>query len=302
MASVWKVLAPMDLRFDTEAPVQYASGAAEILSAELILLHVATTRWYQHPHRLGWPPSAWGKHTPSLDIHRLVLPGGVSDTIVRYADHINADMLWMTTRTYGRRTRFWSRSITAEVMDSTQRPVCITKMIDVDSYLRFRCRRVLCLVGLDGQDANVIRQSQEIAHRTDAEVVLLHIVPEVSEGLLAYGAAGLEGRPLSTKLAREKIAELRTGLSVPVMTSVMIGSSAKCIGLAAREHRADLVIAPRVARRVRLERAGTYTTDLAAALSRLDCPLLTVPLGARLDPRTSRSSSDEKPVLTGMSS
>ena len=299
MASVWKVLAPMDLRFDTEAPVQYASGAAEILSAELILLHVATTRWYQHPHRLGWPPSAWGKHTPSLDIHRLVLPGAVSDTIVRYADHINADMLWMTTRTYGRSTRFWSRSITAEVMDSTQRPVCITKMIDVDSYLRFRCRRILCVVGLDGHDANVVKEAQEVARRTDAELILLHIVPEIDEALLAYGVSGTEGRPLSTKLARERIAELRSGISVPVMSSVMIGSPAKCIGLAAREHRADLVVASRVARRAQLERAGTYTADLAAALSRLDCPLLTIPLGARLDPRTPRSSNDEKPVLTG---
>jgi nucleotide-binding universal stress UspA family protein len=298
MASVWKVLAPIDLRFDAEAPVQYAAGAASILNAELTLLHVATARWYEHSHRLGWPASAWGKGSSSLDIHRLVLPGDVSDTIVRYSDHLDADLLWMTTRTYGRRARFWSSSITAEVMDSTQRPVCLAKTIDADSQLQFRCKRVLCIVGLEGQDTAVLQQSQELADRTNAELILLHIVPEISEGLLAYGVGGPECRPLSIKVAREKLAELRKGISAFVTTSVMTGSPAKCIGLAAREHRADLVIAPRIARHARFERAGTYTADLSATFSRLDCPLLTVPLGESLNPKRPRKVSEEQPVLT----
>jgi hypothetical protein len=65
----------------------------------------------------------------------------------------------------------------------------------------------------------------------------------------------------------------------------MIGSPAKCIGIAAREHSADLVVAPRIARQVRLETSGAYTADLGRSLSRLNCPLLTVPVGVSLEAR-----------------
>ena len=302
MASNWKVLAPIDLRFDSEAPVEYAAGVADALGAELVLLHVSTSSRYGHPHRLGWPRSASGEGNPDVDVHRLVIPGPVPESIVRYADHIAADMLLMTTRTYGRRGRFWRRSITAEVMDSTQRPVCVTKMPDADSNPLFRCHSILCVVGLEDQDAALVQHAQEIAAKSDARLVLLHIVPEISEGLLAYGVDGAQARPLSAKLAREKIVELAAGISLPTTTSVMVGSPAKCIGLAAREHAADIVIASRVAPRARFERSGAYTTDLGGALSRLGCPLLTVPLGQRLEAERPEPRRGKEPLLRRESS
>jgi nucleotide-binding universal stress UspA family protein len=297
MASKWKVLAPINLRFDSEVPVEYAAGFADALGAELVLLHVITNTLYGHPRGLGWPPSAWGERTPDVDIHRLVIPGPIPESIVRYADHIEADMLLMTTRTYGRRGRFWRRSITAEVMDSTQRPVCVTRMPDADSNVPFRCHSILCVVGLEDQDAALIQQAQEIATRSDARLVLLHIVPEISEGLLAYGVDRAQARPLSAKLAREKLVELAAGISLPITTSVMVGSPAKCIGLAAREHAADIVIASRVAPRARFECSGAYTMDLGAALSRLGCPLLTVPLGRRLEAQRPEPGRGKQPLL-----
>src|SRR5690349_9764235 len=145
---MWKLLAPVDLRFDTETQVEYAVGVARVLKAELSLLHVSTDRWYQPSHRLAWPSSAWGNRAPDLDIHRLVLPGPVSETIARYADHIDADLVLMTTRTYGSRTRPWRKSMTAEIMRATRRPVVIRKEIDADLGGSFGCRRILCVVGL----------------------------------------------------------------------------------------------------------------------------------------------------------
>ena len=190
MASGWKVLAPIDLRFDTEAPVQYAQARPKFSAQSLFCCmsppHAGTsilTAWDGRRARGASAPPDWtytdssfqagvGYDRPVRGPHRC---GHVVDD----NSHLRADA-----------RRFWSRSITAEVMDSTQRPVCITKMIDVDSNLRFRCQSILCVVGLEGQDADVIQQSQEIAGRSDAELILLHIVPEISEGLLAYGVVG----------------------------------------------------------------------------------------------------------------
>jgi hypothetical protein len=175
-------------------------------------------------------------------------------------------------------------------------------MLDVDSHLQFRCRRVLCVAGLEGQDAGLLQQAQEVAARSGAELILLHVVPEVSEGLLMFGIEGSGGRPLSVQLAREKLAELTASIPMPVTTSVMIGPPAKCIGLAAREHAADLVIAPRVARHARFERGGAYTADLGASLSRLNCPMLTVPVGVSLHPRKARADVREQRELSRISS
>jgi nucleotide-binding universal stress UspA family protein len=276
---MWKVLAPVDLRFDTEAQVEYAAGVAGVLGAELSLLHVSTARWYQHSHRLGWPSSAWGSRTPDLDIHRLVLPGPVPETIARYADHIDADLLLVTTRTYGSRTRPWRKSISAEIMRATRRPVLIRKEIDVDLGGCFGCRRILCVLGLDGQDGAVLQHAQDLAVRTSGELILLHVVPPVSEGLLAYGLPNSSSRPLSAGYATRKLAELTRDMDVPVRTSVLTGSAAKCIASAARENVADLVLTARMTPDSPFERSGAYTADLRAILSALSCPLLTVPLG-----------------------
>ena len=278
MASMWKVLAPVDLRFDTEAQVEYAAGVAGVLGAELSLLHVSTGKWYQHPHRLGWPPSAFGAQTADLDIHRLVLTGPIAETIVRYADRMDADLILMATRAYGSR-RPWRKSITKEVLKATRRrPVFIRKQIDLDLGGCFRCRRVLCVVGLDGQDEAVFQQAQNIASRTNAELVILHAVPPVNEGLLAYGLENQGARPLSVNFAREKLAELTKGLCVPFRTSVMVGSAAACIASAAREHTVDLIITARATSGAYIERSGAYTAELKPALARLNCPVLTVAL------------------------
>jgi len=265
---MWKVLAPVDLRFDTEPQVEYAAGVAGVLGAELNLLHVSTARWYQHSHRLGWPPSAWGSRTPDLDIHRLVLAGPVPETVARYADHIDADLLLITTRTYSSRTRPWRRSMTAEIMKATRRPVLIRKEIDADLGGCFGSRQILCVVGLDGQDAGVLSHAQDLAVRTRAELIFLHVVPPVSEGLLAYGLANFSSRPLSAEFAAQRLAELTSNMHVSVRSFIKTGSATKCIASAARENAADLVLTARMIPGSGFERSGAYT-----AISELLFPL-----------------------------
>src|SRR5687768_17053145 len=132
MQPAWKVLAPINLSAEPEEPIERAINIASSMQAELTLLYVVDQLWNRSRRRLGWPPNAWGRAQANCDIHRLILPGVPSETIIRYAEFINADMLVMTTRNYGRWTLFWKQSVTREVMKSTPRPVCVTDLRSVD--------------------------------------------------------------------------------------------------------------------------------------------------------------------------
>lgn len=257
---MWKVLAPVDLSIGAEASVQHAIDVANVFAAELVLLNVREKGWLHSSRRACWPRNA-----RQPDIHRLSLPGRAPQIITQYADFIKADLLVLPSRTYGKWSSLWRPSVARQVMAQSSRPVCVTKAANIG---KFQGRRILCLVGLDGQDKPVIELGDDLAGRSGGELILLH----VARGNPA-GCSYQQARELTT----ESLQQLTETVSARATTSFMIGSPAQCVGMAAQEHSADLVIAPRA----RSGTHGAYTADLEAALSTLHCPLLTVPLGER---------------------
>ena len=106
-----EVLAPINLSAEPDEPIERAINIASSMQAELTLLYVVDQRCNRSPRRLGWPPNAWGRAQTKCDIRRLILPGVPSETIIRYAEFINADLLAMTSENYGRSARFWKLSL-----------------------------------------------------------------------------------------------------------------------------------------------------------------------------------------------
>jgi nucleotide-binding universal stress UspA family protein len=264
MRPISKVLAPIDLSVDPERPVAHAINIAKAIGAELTLLYVASQRPSKRIVRFRWPSNA-------SEFHRLVLPGNPVETISRYADFIEADLLAMSSNNYGRWSRLWKRSTTGEVMKFTRRPVCVTDSGSIDPESSFDCRRILCALKLDGSDDPLILHAESLAQRSGADLLLLGVVPDLDEGLLLQTITGVD-RPLSAKLALERIRELGTGISVPWRTSVVTGSPYKCIRAAAREHSADLVMATRA-----LPCSTEWDCfDMRSIFSRLSRPLVTV--------------------------
>jgi len=117
----------------------------------------------------------------------------------------------------------------------------------------------------------VILQAEALAQRSGGELILLSAVPESSEQLLWEAIPGSD-RPLSRKLALERIREIGNTLSVPYKTSVMTSSLNRCVRVAARQHAAGVVVASDFAR------GGTYPygLDVRSVLRRLPCPLVSV--------------------------
>jgi nucleotide-binding universal stress UspA family protein len=205
-------------------------------------------------------------------VHRLIIPAdNPAETIARYAEFINADLLAMTSETYGRLSRFWKHSVTRDVMRRTERPVCVTDLGSADADYRFRCRKILCMLSLDGTDDQLLLHAQALAQRSASDLILLGVVPEIDEGILLETILGSD-RPLSASVALERIRVLGEGISVPYETSVMVGSPYNCIRIAAREHSADVVMAARPSQGW----TESNYIDMRSVFRRLPCPLISV--------------------------
>jgi nucleotide-binding universal stress UspA family protein len=275
MSASWKVLAALDLQADSEEVVRDALSFATAFSADVEFLYV-NQPGVSLVHGVEWPPSALRPPSYEVDVSRRVVFGtGLAPTIAARAAAVEADFIWIAAHRYGKWNRFWRKSVVDELMASTSLPVCIARENESSGYFKFRKRRILCALGLDGQDESLVAHAGRIAERTAAELVLLHVAPEISEGML-HAAADGGRRPLTSQLAAEKLAAIARKLPVPVTTSAMTGDAASCIALAAREHAADLVL---MGRDSALSRAA-YGWDVERLFGRLRGPLVTVPVDA----------------------
>jgi len=270
MQPVWQVLAPIDLALDSEGAVEHAINICSVVGGELTLLHVSHQSWFQGGGG-GWPRNAFNEVRTKCDIHRVVLPGSPPETISRYAEFINADLLAMTTERHRRWSHFWRNSVTEDVLGRTLRRVCITDPGLADRDNRFSGRRILCVLSLDGTDDSLLWQAEELAQRSGGELILLGVVPGIDEGLLLETVPGYD-RPLSSQLAAERLQAVGKGISVSHKTLIMSGSEYNCIRVAAEEQSADVVMAARPSP------GQTESTFLAVRtlLRRLPCPLVSV--------------------------
>lgn len=276
MQPAWKILAPIDLGVDSEASVEHAIDVTAAMSADLTLLYVANRNSSKQARRITWPTNLLGGSRKYLKVRRVVLPGSdTPESIIRYADSVNARLLLMTSESLGRGARFWRRSLTADVMAATRTPVWVTDLRSVGLDYRFRCRRILCALQLDGTDDAVINQAEALAQQCGGELILLGTVPEISEGLLQEVLQS-RNRPLCRNRALEQIQELAKGLSVPYEASAMIGSPYACTRMAVRDHKVDLVVAARAVPK----RIAPYCLDMRSIRRQISCPLLSVAIGS----------------------
>jgi nucleotide-binding universal stress UspA family protein len=266
----WKILAPVDLGSEAGARVQHALNVSEAVQGDLTLLYVINGR-SKGAEPVEWPASAVAGHC-RCEVRRLVLVGSVAERVGRYADDLGADLVTVTAASYRWWSRLWRRSAAAEIAAATDRAVCFTRLSAPASANAFRS--ILCVVALDGTDDPLVRFSEELAQRCDATLLLLHVVPEVSEGLLAFGVPGVEDRPLNKEVAEQRLRELTAGLSRPHLTAITTGSAYRSIAKLAREYEADVVITGRG--------DGTLSgLDASAVFSRVSCPVISVPVGSR---------------------
>ena len=158
----------------------------------------------------------------------------------------------------------WKASATREILNESCSPILVAKA-GVPHPTSWR--DVLCVVNLDGTDSSLVQTASDFALARGARLHLTHVVPEVSEGLLAWSLAH-SGRPLSESLARERLLGQASRLPAVYSVSIYSGSDHRQVPRAARATSADVVV--------------LRSTDpkLRTLLKRLDCPILAVPARA----------------------
>ena len=138
-----KLLAALDLASSTPAVLREARNWARRLSAELILIHVAEpdpdfigygagpesvrlavahkfTRAHQQIEAL-----AVELRKDGIDAKALLIQGATAETILREADNLSADAIFMGTRARGAIHDLMVGSVSKEVLRHSSRPVLL---------------------------------------------------------------------------------------------------------------------------------------------------------------------------------
>jgi nucleotide-binding universal stress UspA family protein len=266
-----KLLVPINLDRDAEAAVQHAIDVATSMRGDLTLLYVIDPSRTRGGRRVEWPRNAMADY-PECYIRTVTLSGPVADTVGRYAADIDADLLILASR-HGGWKRSWTDSVAAGILASTSRPVCVTSTKAIANSRPFRCRRIVCVVALDRTDGPVVRYAEALTNRCRGELLLLHVLPEPAEALFMYLAAEIEHRRILEGSAAQRIGELAAGISCSHSASIAAGSACASISRAVRNYGADLIVAGKPS----LQSSHDSGLDLGTLLSRLSCPVLSVP-------------------------
>jgi hypothetical protein len=131
------------------------------------------------------------------------------------------------------------------------------------------------VLNLDGTDDPLIDCATLMAARSGADIAILHVLPETSEGLLAWQVAQLD-RPLSRAVALGRIRDLSDTLPPSYTTAIMAGPLHKSIAVAAKQSSADIIIVGR-------DMPGAWapgSADAVAVLRQAICPVLSVPVAS----------------------
>ena len=256
--SDWSILAVLNPDEPPEAAVSHADAVARSSAGQVTFLSVLNDA------------AGHGAGRSTLPGPRVVILDDPAERIARYADWIEADVILMISQRRMDWTRIWRKSITDEVLALSNRPV---QLADPAQQAVSRCRSILCVVKLDGSDGPMLDYASRLAARSNAEIELMHVVPEASEGLLHWGT-GEVNRPLSSLLATNRVHALAEDYRLSRSAHVLNGPLYKSIAQTARKTSADLVITGRAPVGVR---DGTYP-KMRAVFRRVNCSVLSVPV------------------------
>jgi len=237
-----RILLPLDNSASGEASICYAKGIASAANAELHLLHVVKEPQLRC-YRYEWPTNARVPISAKLPApSRLILPGRPAQTIVDYANHIDADLIIMPTRGHGILGQLFCGSTTMDVIRNTTRPVWVLKR-SLTNGEPYSCKRIVCGIELNTEGQEVLRYAARAAAAWNADLVIVHAIPGMSDAMLMlYGLDDTGEIELLPEVARRKIESMAAHIQVPFQLEVSIDDPAQYLRRAAKKHRADLVI------------------------------------------------------------
>ncbi|WP_295679459.1 universal stress protein [uncultured Nevskia sp.] len=276
------------------AAIPMVAQWVDSLQAKLTLLHVHGRGAQAQASRALDSFFAESAHYPHSD--RQLLSGATAAGIAEFCSQHPQSMLVMppSVRTY--LPRPFHSSLRTEVLRQVTTPM-LTMLPDTYAVpeLPKTGGRVACWITGDETRLDHVREAASLARQRDAELHLLFVLPEVSEGLMLE--ALYSERPLAEPAAMQRLDDIaaRVGDDVRVRIQIGTGDTQRTLAKLLRQCRAQTLVVDRdTAVRKRLLR-----TSFASALRESPCLLICVPPRFKqqndlLPPPNARQALEEK--------
>jgi len=254
MLRIERILFPTDFSDCAERAFSHAAHLAEVLDAELHVLHVIealdTSQSTEDPEQVAVHMDQHlqgAQETLGLSIEFVeaqVTKASAADGILTYADNQQIDLIVMGT--HGRRgmRRLLLGSVAEEVVRVASCPVC-TVGVKAQTPVHPAFERFLVPVDFSDYSAQALRLARELASRTGGRLHVLHVLEEAQ----IPGVYELESAYVNTPEAKQRTREQLVewieevgGPDVPYSVHARFGYPARDIIDYAKNRSLDLIV------------------------------------------------------------
>lgn len=286
-----EIVFPIDFSKQSIDACPYVAALAHRLEARLTLLHVVEglppgrsplDRLYigddsELNRRVEQASGALAafrqQYLPQGPSEIRVLVGDPSICIVNYGAESNGRMIVMPTRGFGPFRQMLLGSVTAKVLHDSRCPVLTGPHLEAAIHPTkwFELRRIMCAMALDCETEEALKVSAELANQVGAELMAIHVVTPVEEGLLPLIEPG--SPPISKETIRKAMTDALDRMGVSASVHVSAGEPSRHLASAAKEHNVDLIV---IGRGGGPELPGGLGSHGYAIVRRAPCPVLRV--------------------------
>ena len=240
-------------------PAWYGMGDAYAVSTEWLTQIMADAK-----KRLD----AFTINLPAERVERVLLEGRHATEIYHWCDKHNPDLVAMGTHGHGAMEGLMIGSVTAKVLHNVNVPLWL-RPLDAPKAASETARfQIVCGIGLAEETDSVLKYAKHLAEIFDAEVTLVHSVPEeetVPSRYLDFDLHKVLQGIAATEIATH---QRKAGTNFPtVLTNTAIGASLVTV---ATERNANMILIGRGHCQKFLGRFRTHALDL---LSLAHCPV-----------------------------
>lgn len=287
MLKIKHILFPIDFSDRSSATSPYVAAMAKQFGAKITVLSVMQPYWYAPlveaaPVVVNWEEIRRGMDTDlkkgfaevfdGIPVESSVEIGDPADTITRFAENHNVDLVMMPTHGRGRFRQLLLGSVVAKVLHDCKCPVWTSAHLrDPPQCIHLGINNVLCALDTTPHSAHVLETAAGFAEEMAAQLRLIHVIPSPAGWPDSQFDAPFV-QALTTD-ARRAIDEWQTSLGIHAPLCVVRGDVASAIHESTVRHKADLVV---IGRGVLNEPLGRLRTNTYAIIRQSPCPVISV--------------------------
>jgi nucleotide-binding universal stress UspA family protein len=202
---IQKILFPVDFSDRSRSATNFVEAFVGRFQAELTLLHIVPPFTYndtmdKEADRRVQLESFLPADFNYFNVKRVLLHGDPALQIVDYARSNGSDLIMLSTHGYGPYRRFLLGSVTAKVLHDADCPVWTASHLqNAPPVEKISIRNILCAVDLDSQGLQALQWGAWLAAEFQAQLSLLHVIPEPDKDVRVRNAIEEMQRKAGTK-------------------------------------------------------------------------------------------------------